>query len=366
MEEPSRKDNVDRTPRRRLMHWGGVGLAVAACAVLGSLWLFQPFGEGQQSEAALAERRPAQQHAAQRVPTRAEVPPTPDSVRVPEGMVYVPGGRTLIGVTKEEWADVLQAQEPGARPPWGQSAQPPFAAHVEPFFLEKHPVTVAAFRRFVEATDYETQAERFGNAGVFEAQTQRWRLVEGADWRHPRGPEGPQAEEQHPVTQVSWNDARAYCNWKERRLPTEVEWEHAARGARNRRTACPWGRCQREGRDTLRANTWQGRFPVQNTVADGYRYTSPVGAFGEVELGLTDMGGNVWEWTSSPFRPYAERTSPAKPPSGQQSQKVQRGGSFQCSECGGYHVFARSRTTPETSLFHVGFRCAKDAPKASR
>lgn len=353
-----------------------VALAAAACVGIGGALLLHPLGEtspqapppqapqpsaGKQAGAAASSAAATSEE----VPTRPEAPAKPSGLSVPKGMVYVPGGRTLIGVTEKEWAAVFRSRKPGARRPWGREAQPPFAVEVESFLLDRHPVTVAAFRQFVEQAGYRTQAERFGNAGVFDPDARRWRLVEGTDWRRPLGPGGPKAKKHHPVTQVSWNDATAYCQWKERRLPTEVEWEHAARGARNRRTACPWGRCRRANGEQHQANTWQGRFPARNTADDGYRYTSPVGVFGEVELELTDMGGNVWEWTSSVFRPYSERVEKSNSPAGER-ERVQRGGSFQCNECGGFHVFARSHSTPETSLFHVGFRCAKNLPDTLR
>ena len=180
-----------------------------------------------------------------------------------------------------------------------------------PLFLDKHPVTVAQFRRFVKGTGYETQAERFGNADVMV--NGRWRLVDGATWRRPRGPSAPKVKADHPVTQVSYGDARSYCQWKDRRLPTEVEWEYAARNAENDRSLCAGGACPSDRTASYNANTWQGRFPTRNTVQDGYRYTSPVGTFGETRLGLTDMSGNVWEWTSSWYRPYSERGTPFQP-----------------------------------------------------
>ena len=279
---------------------------------------------------------------------------------VPDGMVYVPGGTTRIGIEPEELRALADQRPPGPRHMWGRASTPSFKATVDPFFLDVHPVTVAQFRSFVESTGFETQAERFGDAGVLDEQAGRWRLVQGATWRKPLGPDGPSASDTHPVTQVSWNDAEAYCAWKGRRLPTEIEWEHAARGAQDRRSHCSWGgACSRASR-VQKANTWQGRFPMRNTVEDGYRYTSPVGAFGETDLGLQDLAGNVWEWTASWYRPYSERNAPftATP----RSERVQRGGSFLCHECGGFYVFARSHATPETSLFQVGFRCAKDAP----
>ena len=265
----------------------------------------------------------------------------PAGVQVPAGMVYVPGGVTHIGAE-----DGLPAE------------QPVFEAAVEPFFMDAHPVTVAEFRRFVEATGYRTEAERLGDAGVLDADGE-WRLVPGATWRHPRGPGAPPARGDHPVTQVSWNDAAAYARWAGKRLPTEVEWEHAARGGRDARQPYAWGaRLVEHG--AYRANTWQGSFPDLDTGEDGYVGTSPVGAFGATPLGLVDMGGNVWEWTADWFRPYADRDTPYVPDAG--SERAQRGGSFLCnpSYCHGYRVSARSHSTPETALFHVGFRCVKD------
>ena len=278
--------------------------------------------------------------------TQPAPPAVPEGVSVPEGMAYVPGGTVTIG-----------NHEASQSKRHDSDARPLFTTQVAPFLMDVHPVTVGQFRRFVEDTGYETQAEEFGNAGVLDDRRKQWRLVDGATWEQPFGPMGPAAPSDHPVTQVSWNDAVAYCKWDGKRLPTEVEWEHAARGAQNKRQRYAWG-------DTLvvngqyQANTWQGRFPHYNEVADGYEFTAPVGQFAKTELGLTDMGGNVWEWTSSWYRPYEERGEPFEPT--RQSEKAQRGGSFQCNQCFGYRVYTRSHSTPETSLFHVGFRCAQD------
>jgi sulfatase modifying factor 1 len=278
----------------------------------------------------------------------------------PEGMVYVPGGSTQIGIDRNALREVAADRPQGPRPMWGRAAVPSVSAVVDPFFLDVHPVTVAQFRDFVEATDYTTQAERFGNGGVLDTTAGRWRLVDGANWEHPRGPDAPAAQNDHPVTQVSWNDAQAYCEWAGKRLPTEIEWEHAARDARNDRSYCPWdGACSPQNR-IRNANTWQGQYPTHNTEADGYRYTSPVGAFDTTALGLTDMSGNVWEWTDSWYRSYRRRDAPLT--ERDKRERVQRGGSFLCRECRGFHVYARSHSTPETSLFHVGVRCAKDGP----
>ena len=262
---------------------------------------------------------------------------------VPPDMVAFAGGTTRIG------SETGEAME-----------RPTFDVHVDPFFLDVHPVTVGDFGRFVAATGYVTQAERLGNSGVFDPATGRWDLVDHASWRRPRGPDAPPAPADHPVTQVSWHDAVAYCAWAGKRLPTEVEWEHAARNGRNGGPQYAWG-------DALvvagryMANTWQGHFPDRNTVDDGYLYTSPVGTFGKTPSGLTDMGGNVWQWCDDWFRPYAARSTPFEPNA--DSEKVLRGGSFLCDPkvCHGFRVSARGHSTPETGLLHVGFRCAKSA-----
>jgi sulfatase modifying factor 1 len=275
------------------------------------------------------------------LPTQAQSASGEDA-DAPPGMVYVPSGTTDIGSARGRPAE-----------------RPVFSATVDAFWMDIHPVTVAQFRRFVEDTGYTTEAERFGDAGIFDRTQRQWRLVKGAQWRTPLGPSEPPAPDDHPVTQVSWNDASAFCTWADKRLPTEVEWEHAARGAQNARQPYAWGAALTE-QGTPRANTWEGTFPVENTGADGYQHTSPVGAFGTTPLGLTDMGGNVWEWTASPFQPYPlrEASMATKGPA-----MVQRGGSFMChaSYCHGYRVSARSQSSPETSLFHVGFRCVKEA-----
>lgn len=264
-----------------------------------------------------------------------------------DGMVYVAGGLARIG------------SEDG--PP---EERPVFATEVQPFYLDVHPVTVAQFRSFIEATGRVTDAERFGEGGVYDVRTGDWILMKGATWRRPLGPDGPPAPDDHPVTQVSWYDATAYAEWAGKRLPTEIEWEYAARGGLERGAPYSWGPSLVE-RGSHRANTWQGAFPGDNTLEDGFFYTSPVGAFGATPLGLTDMGGNVWQWTADWFQPYDARGRPVTASSGEKSQ---RGGSFLCHAdfCHGYRVSARSHSTPDTSLFHVGFRCARDGPPGSR
>jgi sulfatase modifying factor 1 len=262
----------------------------------------------------------------------------------PPGMVYVPGGTTHIGA------------EDGA-----PDERPVFAARVKPFFMDSTPVTVAQFRAFVQATGHVTSAERVGDAAVLDLGAARWTLVPGASWHHPLGPAGPAAPDDHPVTQVSWHDATAYAAWAGKRLPTEIEWEHAARGGQDARARYAWGPDSPERPDGgQRVNIWQGSFPAHNTMADGFLLTSPVGTFGATSIGLSDMAGNVWEWTDSWYRPYADRDASFAASAG--SERVQRGGSFLCHEdyCHGYRVSARSHSTPETALFHVGFRLVMD------
>ena len=263
---------------------------------------------------------------------------------VPEGMVLVPGGKSIIG------SNVVFAQE-----------GPVHEKVTKSFYMDIHPVTVAQFRRFVQETGYETEAEKFGNAGVFKMEIGQWTLVTGANWMFPQGPKAENARDDHPVTQVSWNDAKAYCNWAGKRLPTEQEWEHAARnGGLIKTKKYPWGSDTLMKDGEYQANVWQGTFPLYNSRKDGYEYTSPVGAFGESPLGLEDMAGNVWEWCENWKTPYNQSSVEFIPNA--QSEKAQRGGSFLCDPmvCHGFRVSGRSGSTPETSLMHVGFRCVKD------
>ncbi len=224
---------------------------------------------------------------------------------------------------------------------------------------------------------YVTEAERFGWSFVFGgflpedfpatravAKAPWWRQVEGADWRHPEGPDSSVAERaSHPVVHVSWNDAQAYCAWAGARLPTEAEWEYAAGGGLSGKRF-PWGDDLEPGGEH-RMNVWQGRFPAENSEADGFAGTCPVDEFPPNGYGLFNMTGNVWEWCSDWFHPTfhtrEKRTNPHGPKHGE--AKVMRGGSYLCHEsyCRRYRVAARSANTPDSSTGNLGFRCVGDA-----
>jgi sulfatase modifying factor 1 len=225
---------------------------------------------------------------------------------------------------------------------------------INSFMIDKDLVTVGEFEKFVEATGYVTEAEKFGDAGVFEDGA--WTMVSKATFRYPFGPAKPRALSDHPVTQVSWNDARAYAVWKGKRLPTQWEWELAAKSGDNTNEMYSWGATLVvDGK--YKANTWQGSFPDTNTKEDGYEFTSPVGVFGRNRIGLSDMGGNVWQWCADDHVPTESEAEVDA-----DSRKVIRGGSYLCDPmvCHGYQVRGRASSTPESAMAHIGFRCAKD------
>ena len=237
--------------------------------------------------------------------------------------------------------------------------KPVFQTEVQPFLMDKKMVTVAEFRDFIEETGYVTEAEKFGDGVVFDFKKSTWVLLPNATWDYPQGPLAEKANDNHPVTMLSYSDADEYLSWVDKRLPTEVEWEHAARGISLRDNPYSWGQELKENDSTYMANTWNGVFPIMNTIDDGYLTTSPVGTFGTNQFDLSDMGGNVWEWTSDWYRSYEDYNQPyiINPA----SQKVLRGGSFLChtSYCHGYRVSARSYTPIDNSMFHIGFRGVK-------
>jgi formylglycine-generating enzyme required for sulfatase activity len=239
--------------------------------------------------------------------------------------------------------------------------RPAHEVTVGSFLIDSREVTVGEFSRFVEATGYRTEAERFGWSGVFDAAAGEWAKVDGADWRHPDGPASSAAPEE-PVTQVSWNDARAFAEWAGKRLPTEAEWEYAARGGLAGKKYS-WGdELRPAGRPA--ANWWQGEFPARDAAEDGFAGRAPVGSFAPNGYGLYDTGGNVWEWCSDWFAADYYGQSPATDPRGPTGgeERVIRGGSWMCSEnyCTNYRVAGRGHTAPDTGLNNLGFRCARD------
>ncbi|MBA2895354.1 formylglycine-generating enzyme required for sulfatase activity [Nonomuraea soli] len=269
------------------------------------------------------------------------VPSVPPAVRrgpEPRGMVRVPGGTFHMGNDDEL-----------ARPEDGEG--PVRAVEVEPFLIDPVCVSNAKFAAFVKATGYVTESERIGwsfvfrqfaRHGIMEAsvpQAPWWVGVEGATWRAPEGPGSSVADRQnHPVVHVSWHDAGAYAAWAGKRLPTEAEWEYAARGGLERKRY-PWGdELAPNGRE--RCNIWQGPFPTAPS-----RGTVPVKSYQPNGYGLYNVSGNVWEWTSDSW---------------DDAHKVIRGGSYMChdSYCNRYRVAARTANTPDSATGHMGFRCA--------
>ena len=312
-------------------------------------------------------------------------PPAPSS-----GMVWIPGGEFVMGAN----GDTRQKNE-----------LPAHTVRVDGFFMDATEVTNAEFRAFVEATDYVTTAEKPvdweelkkqfppgtpkplderlvpgslvftpPNAAVpTNDMTRWWNWTAGACWKHPEGPgSNLNGREDHPVVQVSWDDATAYAKWAGKRLPTEAEWEFAARGGLDRKRF-PWGDDSPNDTNTFRANIWQGAFPHQNTKADNWNRTAPVKCFAPNGYGLYDMGGNVWEWCSDWYRAdaYIGRTGVTVNPTGPNTfwdpneplvpKRVNRGGSFLChvSYCESYRPAARRGTGVDTGMSHIGFRCVK-------
>jgi formylglycine-generating enzyme len=248
---------------------------------------------------------------------------------------------------------------------------------VSAFAIACHAVSNLQFGDFVRATGYTTDAERFGWSFVFEgllsgdarlgiasraAETPWWIAVPHAYWAQPEGPSSTILDRlDHPVVHVSWNDAKAYCQWARTRLPTEAQWEMAARGGLEQANY-PWGH-ELTPSGEHRCNIWQGRFPDSNTAEDGYAGTAPVHAFPPNGYGLHNVAGNVWEWCEDFFSPRYHGITPADNPlNGEPApNRSMRGGSFLChdSYCNRYRVAARSSNTPDSSASNIGFRVVR-------
>ncbi len=286
---------------------------------------------------------------------------SPDKSR----FIYIEGGRFLMGTdTKEGF------------PADGEG--PVREVELDGFYISPYTVTNQEFKQFVDETGYVTEAERFGWSFVFHllaseemkakvtkvpVEVPWWLPIEGACWKTPEGPDSNIDDRMnHPVVHVSWNDAEAYCKWSGTRLPTEAEWEYAARGGLEQKTY-PWGDLLKPGKEYL-CNIWQGKFPDVNHASDGYIGTAPVDAYQPNGYGLYNVAGNVWEWCADWFSPrYHTVTSNRNPkyttPTGRRSM---RGGSFLChrSYCNRYRVAARSSNTPDSSSSNCGFRVVCD------
>lgn len=295
----------------------------------------------------------------------AEAAPSSQTAAGKEGMIYLEGGSFLMGTNDGE-----------GFPADGEG--PVRTVTVSPFYIDPCTVTNAEFAQFVKETGYITEAETFGWSFVFHLfvseetakkvvnsvqQVPWWWVVEGAMWSRPEGPDSSIDDRlDHPVVHVSWNDAMAYCRWAGKRLPTEAEWEFAARGGLVQKRY-PWGDELKQG-GVHHCNIWQGKFPDKNNASDGYIGTAPVRAFEPNGYGLYNVAGNVWEWCSDWFHPtYPTRdtnVNPQGPRAGE--NRSLRGGSYLChkSYCNRYRVAARSKNTPDSSTGNIGFRCVAD------
>jgi|YelNatPaOPRAMG01_1025707.scaffolds.fasta_scaffold03397_7 sulfatase modifying factor 1 len=335
-------------------------------------------------------------HSCMAVPARFHIDTTNTSVSFSgdtstKEMVYIPGGVFEMGGDND------------------QALQDEFPKHkvkVSSFYMDVHEVTNAQFKKFVDATGYKTTAERKPNwdelkktvppgtpkppdsvlvaASLVFRQTngpvdlndysQWWSWVPGADWQHPEGPgSNIIGKDNYPVVQVSWDDAVAYCKWAGKRLPTEAEWEYAARGGLSN-NIYPWGN-ENVNVGAPKCNSWEGQFPYKNTMKDGYLKAAPVESFKPNGYGLYDMAGNVWEWCNDwyDYNYYKSfgNTIAINPQGPQKSfdpqepytpKKSLRGGSFLCNDayCSGYRVARRMKSSPDTGLEHTGFRCVRD------
>lgn len=270
----------------------------------------------------------------------------------------VPGGKGLLGTSQD------------GVPNDGET--PLQQVKIAPFRIGHTAVTNAAFKAFVDATGYETEAERYGWSFVFWAQVPEavgatqavvdvewWRRVDGANWRDINGPDTMAGawHPEHPVVQVSWHDAQAYAKWAGGRLPTEAEWEHAARGGLGD-VRFPWGDTEPNDIDHTPCNIWQGHFPQTNTAQDGYLTTAPAKSYAPNGYGLYNLAGNVWEWTAEPFRIKSLKREVKARLALMKGYKLSKGGSFLChkSYCYRYRIAARSGTSPDSATTHHGFR----------
>jgi sulfatase modifying factor 1 len=318
---------------------------------------------------------------------------SPPSVSAPEGMVWIPGGEFSMGARSPmDTSDLVGMQAT-------TDSRPIHRVAVEGFWIDATEVTNEQFARFVKATGYVTVAERIPTAEDYPTAApedltagsvvfsppdhavplndhfQWWAFVDGADWRHPNGPKSSiEGKEKYPVVHIAYEDAEAYARWAGKRLPTEAEWEFAARGGLSG-ALYPWGdNFMKDGK--FMANSHQGHFPNDDTGADAYVGVSPVSQYPPNGYGLYDVGGNVWEWVSDWYRPdyYAQLAAsgsisrnppgpanPYDPAEPSEKKRVHRGGSFLCTDqyCSRYAVGTRGKGEVTTGTNHLGFRCVQ-------
>ncbi len=284
------------------------------------------------------------------------------------GMVELPGGAFTMG---SNWNEGYP----------GDGEGPAREVTLRPFYMSPTTVTNQEFAKFVKATGFKTEAEAFGWSFVFHllvpdeikhklkqrvGEVPWWLKVPGAHWRRPEG-RGTQIKDRmdHPVVHVTWSDAMAYCAWAKKRLPTEAEYEYAARGGVEQQRF-PWGDELEQGGEH-HCNVFQGVFPDEDLAEDGYAGTAPARSYKPNGFGMYNVAGNVWEWCwdwfSTDFHAEGPREDPAGPPDG--DRKVMRGGSYLCHEsyCNRYRSAARTSNTPDSSTGNMGFRCAVDIPE---
>jgi len=262
------------------------------------------------------------------------------------------------------------------RPIFEVDEEAPFrSVKLRPFWIDATTVTNARFAKFVQETGYRTEAEILGNSFVFYAfladKTDNgnavstapwWRLTEGACWHRPAGTDMDMpALPDHPVVHVSWNDAQAFATWAGGRLPTEAEWEHAARGGR-RDAIYPWGDTPPDDTDFFPCNIWQGQFPETNSAKDGYTGTAPAKSFPPNSFGLYNMVGNIWEWTAQSFKIRSLKKSVRQIHAGKAEFKICKGGSYLChaSYCHRYRIAARTANSADSATGHTGLRLVYD------
>lgn len=276
--------------------------------------------------------------------------------------VEIPGGTGFVGTSTPHIA-------PDGEGPFRKK-------RLSGFRMSETAITNAQFAQFVDETGYITEAEQFGWSFVFWSQVPQelgptegvldvewWRRVDGATWRDAHGPgtDIATARPDHPVVHVSWADAKAYARWVGGRLPSETEWEHAARAGQGD-VRFPWGDLEPDDTGTLPCNIWQGQFPRHNTGADGYETTAPARSFEPNGYGLYNMVGNVWEWTSEPFRTRSQRKDAKHLQAQMKGYKLMKGGSYLChkSYCYRYRIAARTGNSPDSATTHMGFRVVWD------